>query len=279
MSILTIARLTFREAVRRKIALTAILLGVAFLVIFHIGFHFVTTDPDIMPARIDVRREMVNFMSLAGFYAVNFLAVAMAALVSIDTLAGEISSGTMQSLAAKPLRRAEIVLGKWLGFAGLLFLYVLLMAGGVALGAWLQSAYLPPNLVGGLLLIYLESLVMMTISVACSSSLSTLASGGVVFGLFGIAFVGGWVEQIGEMLKSQTAVQIGILTSLLMPTEALWRRAAALMTSPLLSLAGNFTPLSFFSSSIPSPLMVWYAIVFLAAALAIALLRFNKRDL
>ncbi len=39
--ILIIARLTFREAVRRRIVLTALILGACFLVIYGIGFHLI----------------------------------------------------------------------------------------------------------------------------------------------------------------------------------------------------------------------------------------------
>ena len=46
-------------------------------------------------------------------------------VVTADTLAGEISTGTIQAVVAKPVRRVEIVLGKWLGFAALLALYLL----------------------------------------------------------------------------------------------------------------------------------------------------------
>ena len=38
---LIIARLTFREAVRRRIVLTALILGACFLVIYSIGIHLI----------------------------------------------------------------------------------------------------------------------------------------------------------------------------------------------------------------------------------------------
>jgi Cu-processing system permease protein len=117
---------------------------------------------------------------------------------------------------------------------------------------------------------------MVSITIACSSTFSTLATGGVVFGLYGVAFAGSWVEQIGSYMNSTTAVQIGVISSLLMPSEALWRRAAYEMTSPLISVmaGGPFT-----SRSVPSPLMVAYAGLYLALALFIAIRRFAKRDL
>jgi ABC-type transport system involved in multi-copper enzyme maturation permease subunit len=74
----------------------------------------------------------MDFLLMAGMYVVNNLTAMMVVLTSVDTPSGEINSGTIQTLLAKPVRRWEIVLGKWLGFAAMLALYVALMAGGVA---------------------------------------------------------------------------------------------------------------------------------------------------
>jgi Cu-processing system permease protein len=272
-----IARLTFREASRRKIALTGFLLGLAFVLLFSVGFFYINQQRQNSrfqgPISMD---EYYNTITLAGLYVVNFLIVVMAALVTADTLAGEISSGTIQSLATKPLRRSEIVLGKWLGYAILLALYVVLMAGGILLSTSLQSGYSMPNVLAGLALMYLAALVVMTVTIACSSRFSTLATGGLVIGLYGLAFVGSWVEQIGSLMNSTAAVQVGIISSLLMPSEAIWRRAAFDMTAPLSRMI-SFGPFS--TGSVPSPAMMIYGGLYLLAALWIAVRQFGRRDL
>ena len=221
-------------------------------------------------------RQGLNFMQLAGMYVVNFLVIATAALITADSLAGEIQSGTVQAVATKPVRRSEIVLGKWLGNAGLLLFYLLLLGGGTVLLVWLRSGIAPANWLAGLLLVYFNGLLIMTLTLAFSSSLSTLATGGAVFGAFGLAFIGGWVERIGTMLNNQTAVDLGIFTSLLLPSEALWTKAAGQMSSTLAGLSG-LTP--FTAGSEPSALMLVYAAVYLAAALGAAIWRFGRRDL
>lgn len=276
--ILIIARLTFLEAVRRKIALAAFLLGLAFVVLYGLGFHFITTETNLDTDPELLRVQVYNFLTNAGLYAVNFLSLAMGALVSADTLAGEIGTGTIQALVTKPVRRSEIVLGKWLGFAGLLAVYLALMSGGVLGNVYFQSGYRVPNVAQGLVVMYLVSLLMMTITLACSSTFSTLATGGIVFGLYGLAFIGGWVEQIGAALQNETAKNIGIFSSLLMPTEALFRRAAYEMTSPTAQALGiSFGPT--FVISVPSPAMVTYSIIYLAVMLMLGVWRFARRDL
>ncbi len=282
MPIFIIARLTFLEAVRRKIVLAALLLGLAFLALYGLGFHFIIAETGLStenePTANLLRAQVYNFLTNAGLYAVNFLSLAMGALVSADTLAGEIGTGTIQALVTKPVRRSEIVLGKWLGFAGLLVLYLALMSGGVLGNVYFQSGYRVPHVPQGLTITYLVSLLMMTITLACSSTFSTLATGGIVFGLYGLAFIGGWVEQIGAALQNETAKNIGILSSLLMPTEALFRRAAYEMTSPTAQALGlSFGPS--FVISVPSPAMVTYSVIYLGVMLGLGLWQFSRRDL
>jgi len=282
MRTLVIARLTFLEAARRRILLAALLLGIAFLILFGVGFHFINKEggvPDAgNPADILVRNQIYNFLTMSGLYAVNFLTVVMSALVSADTLSGEIGTGTIQAIVTKPIRRVEVVLGKWLGLAGLLALYLLLMIGGVMGIVYAMAGYTVPNLIRGVAIIYIEGLLVMSITVACSSTFSTLATGGIVFGLYGIAFIGGFVEQIGAVLKNQVAVNIGIISSLIMPSEALLRRATYEMTSPLIQSFGiGSGPL--IVVSVPSAAMIAYAVLYLLAALGLAIRQFSQRDL
>ncbi len=277
-----IARLTFLEAVRRRILLAGFLLGVAFLILYGSGFTLMRNEV-VLPAGDSTSKlfstGLYSFLTMAGLYAVNFLAIAMGALISADTLAGEINSGTIQAIVTKPVRRAEVVSGKWLGFAGLLALYLLLMAGGVLMIAYVVSGFTPPNLPSGIGLIYLEALLIMTVTLALSSTISTLAAGGVIFGLYGIGFIGGWVEQFGAVVANQTAVNVGVISSLIIPSEALWRRAAYEMTPPLVQNLGLSMGGPFVSFSTPSEAMVLYAGLYIVVALAIAVRQFSTRDL
>jgi ABC-type transport system involved in multi-copper enzyme maturation permease subunit len=200
----------------------------------------------------------------------------MTVLISVDTLAGEISSGIIQAMTTKPIRRWEVVLGKWLGFVVMLTLYVLLMAGGTLAVTYLLSGYAAPNMLRGLALIWLESLLLLTVTCLWGTTFSTLTTGVMSFGLQSLAFIGGWIEQFGAIAQSRAATNLGIFTSLIMPSEALWRRAAFEMQSPLVSALG-ISPFS--GASVPSLAMVLYAVLYLLAALALAVRSFSRRDL
>jgi ABC-type transport system involved in multi-copper enzyme maturation permease subunit len=277
-----LARLTFLEAARRKILLAALLLGVLFLVIYGLGLNFIRQEEMRGPLEESAagRSEIYNFLFMAGLYVVNFLTVAMIVLTSVDTLSGEIQTGTVHTLVAKPLPRWSIVLGKWLGFGGMLTLYVLLMGGGSALLVRWVGQYTAPNLLQGLGLIWLNGLLMLTVTLMGGAVLSTLANGVLVFGLYGIAFIGGWIEQIGSVLPDQAAGRIaqniGVITSLILPSEALWKRAAHELQSPLVAALG-ISPFSY--GSYPSNAMIVYAVLYLIGVMSLAVVWFRRRDL
>jgi Cu-processing system permease protein len=273
-----IARLTFREAARRWVVWVALGLGVLFLAIYAIGFNEIEKDlihQTGSGGRL-LNSEIHNFFLLAGMYVVNFLTSIMTVLTSVDTLSGEINSGTIHTVVSKPVPRWQIVLGKWLGFTGMLTLYLLLMAGGVTLVGYLVGDTVVPHLVQGWLLMWLTILLLLGVSLLGGTLLSTLANGVLVFGLFGIAFIGGWIEQFGAFLNNQAAVNVGIVTSLLLPSESMWRRAAFEMQSPLVNAIG-VSP--FASNSAPSLVMVGYAVLYVLVILGLAMRQFSRRDL
>jgi hypothetical protein len=120
-------------------------------------------------------------------------------------------------------------------------------------------------------------LLLLAVSFFGGSIFSTITNGVMVFGLYGVAFVGGWVEQLGSILKNQSAIEIGVMTSLIMPSEALWKRAAFEMQSPIATALGGITPFS--ATSVPSPIMIGYAVVYLTIALIMTIRMFSRRDL
>jgi ABC-type transport system involved in multi-copper enzyme maturation permease subunit len=159
-------------------------------------------------------------------------------------------------------------------------LYLLLMGGGVMVFIYLRSGYVAPHPLTALALILLNALVLLSVSLLGGTRLSTLANGVMVFGLYGVAFIGGWIEQIGSFFTNQaagqTAINVGVITSLIMPSEALWKRAAHELQSPLMAAMG-VSPLT--SSIYPSNAMLLYTAFYFLAVLWLAVRLFHRRDL
>lgn len=271
-----VARLTFREAARRKLLWMALLAAAAFLALFATGMHYQVRDLRFSRISPLIRYQILSTMLQVGFYAIDLLAVLMTVLTSVDTVSGEIASSTIHAVAAKPIHRWQLLLGKWLGFAAMVGAYVVLVFGGLVLTGYFIGGVRPHGALQGAALIYLECLLVLTATFLFGTLFSTLTNGVIVLGLHGIAFIGGWLEQIGAVTQSERLINLGILSSVLMPSEAIWRRAAYVMQS---SITRTLDISPFATRSAPSGAMMIYAVAYLLVALSLALYRFHQRDL
>jgi ABC-type transport system involved in multi-copper enzyme maturation permease subunit len=271
--VLTIAHLTWLEARRRRIVPAAVLCGLLFLAVYGTALYFIDAHVTLGLAQ---RQLQLQFITLAGLYVANFLTIAVAILLPVDTLSGEIGSGVMQTLASKPVHRADIVLGKWLTYWAMTAAYLLFIAGGVLLTVLLTTGFAQPHAGRALPLMLLGATVMLTISLAGGVRLTTVTNGIVAFAFYGVAFIGGWVEQIGAFTRNDAARYIGTAISLLSPVDSLWRRAAYELQPPIMREL-QLTP--FGSASLPSAAMIFWAAGFVVVVLALALVQFQRRPL
>jgi ABC-type transport system involved in multi-copper enzyme maturation permease subunit len=274
---LTVAHLTLYDARRRKILSAAAACGALFLIVFWIVSFLVARDLKLNPQPFVQRQITLVLLSLLGLYAANFLSVLLASLLPVDALSGEIDSGVMQTLASKPVRRSDIVLGKWLGFGAVIVVYFLALAAGVLTATRVIAGYQQLNIGFAIPLMLLELLVMHTISIAGGTRLGTVTNGIMTIGFYGAAWIGGWVEQIGTLGGIQSMRTMGVGVSLLSPADSMWRLAAYYLQPDIVRSLGNAGP--FAGGSVPSTMMVWWALGFMAAALAFAIYSFRNRQL
>ncbi len=276
-SCLTIARLTWLEARRTRIALAALLGALAFLCVFGTATYFLYRNALAHSAQpIFVKQAQIEILALVGLYVANFLTLAIAVMLPVDSISGEIDSGIIETIASKPVSRSAIVLGKWLAFLAMTAVYLLFVAGGVVLLVRGITGFMQPHLALALPLMLLGATVLLTVSIAGGTRFKTVTNGIVAFAFYAIAFVGGWIEQIGFVLGSDSARYIGTAISLVSPVDAMWRLAAHVMQPPLMQQM----PLGPFSSAaVPSTAMVIWAGGFVVVSLVVALRQFGARPL
>lgn len=274
--LLTMAGVTFVEAIRRKILRAALGAGAILLLIFAAALHLQVLEFRGRPMSPFVRYQVESGMLMVGLYTCDLLAVVMTILTSIDTVAGEISSGTIYAIATKPLARWQIFLGKFTGFAAMVAIYVALTFAGTVLVARAITGVMPEHAMRGMVLIYLECLVALSLTFYFGVRYSTLTNGVIVLGLQAVAFMGGWLEQVSGFSQSADIVKLGIWSSVVMPGESLWRRAAFELQTPL---AGSLSFSPFANVSIPSGAAVGYGLLYFGVVLGLAAREFNRRDL
>jgi hypothetical protein len=106
--ILALARLSFKEALRRRVlwAFTGLLL------VFLFASWFIPHKPE------DQVRSYVGVVS----YAMSWLLLTTSAILAAFSIPADIRQQTIQTVLTKPVERFEVVLGRFLGFAALMTL-------------------------------------------------------------------------------------------------------------------------------------------------------------
>ncbi len=165
---------------------------------------------------------------LVGLYLASPLPALLALLASAGAISAEIESGAMQAVLARPVGRAQIVLGNLLGLGALLAAYTLALYGIVLLIAWAGVRATLPQPPAVLALLLLQPLILVAVTVLGGTFLPTLANGAAAILLYGLAAFGGALAQITALAGVPTLSDIGTVTSLLLPAEPMCRRAAAL---------------------------------------------------
>jgi Cu-processing system permease protein len=183
----------------------------------------------------------------------------------------------LHALVSKPVGRWHLVLGKWLGLAGMVAVYTLVVGGLVMAVVWIRSGYAPPSPPLALVGLILQALVLLSLTLLGSVFVSALAAGVGVVMLHAVAMAGGMQEQVGAFLRNQTMLDIGLWVSLVLPSDTLARLAASGLQSPTASALGMVGPLSVLSP--PSLWMALYAALYAATCLSLTVARFESMDL
>ncbi|TWU40670.1 ABC transporter permease [Novipirellula artificiosorum] len=102
--VLALARLAFKEAIRRRVLFVVGLFVVGLLLA---GWY-------LNPESDDPARLYISFV----LTATNYLILALALFISAFSLPADIKSKTIYTIVTKPVRPTEIVLGRMLGFVG-----------------------------------------------------------------------------------------------------------------------------------------------------------------
>jgi ABC-type transport system involved in multi-copper enzyme maturation permease subunit len=279
--VLTIARLTILEASRRKLLLALALLTLVVIVLTSWGFSRLPAMKDVTSA--EVRLAASQLTILVAFMFSGVLALG-STLVSAPAIASDIESGIALAILPRPIRRSEVLMGKWLGLAILVALYA--GASGVLemIGIWLGTGYLPPNPAAAIVFVAAEGIVLMSLALLLSTRLAPMTGGVIALVLFFVAWIGGIALAIGQVFGNDTIINIGVGSRLLIPTDGLWHGAIYyLEPSDILAAAraagraraGN----PFFADQPLAFSYILWVVAWLLAVLGLANWSFARRDL
>jgi ABC-type transport system involved in multi-copper enzyme maturation permease subunit len=143
IAIRTIALNTFGSFLRNKVILLFCSLFVCIVLLMMtplLGFKAMTNAENGHQMQGFVLNEVAAVISMVSAFG-----SLLAAWAAADSVAGEMKSGTILAVMARPLRRWEFLLGKYFGVLMLMTVYVLAMLGVTFFLAWLggQSFHVP----------------------------------------------------------------------------------------------------------------------------------------
>jgi ABC-type transport system involved in multi-copper enzyme maturation permease subunit len=201
-----------------------------------------------------------------------------AAFLAAPSLANDIESGLLLAMLPRPIRRADVVLGKWLGLAGPLVGYAFI-AGGIELEVVKAACgYVAPEPTRAIAFIAAQSLILLTLTLALSTRLAPMASGIIVVVLFGAGWIIGLAQTIGQTFHNQAIANAGTVFSLIFPSDVLWRGAVSALEPVAVAAAGaRVDPLV--TSSPPAAAYQVWAGLWGVGVLVVAAYSFSRREL
>jgi ABC-type transport system involved in multi-copper enzyme maturation permease subunit len=276
--VLTVAALTLREASRRKVLRALAVLTLALLGLSAWGFSRLSTELGDLTSG-ESRLVAAQVLNLVMF-GLSLIAALGTAFLAGPTLSGEVESGMALAVLARPVRRAGVLAGKWLGLVvfGGAFVAVAGLAQFLVVRATI--GYWPPDPVTGLLLLAAQTAVLLTLALLLATVVSPMASGIVAVGLFGATWIAGVVGSVGEVIGNESVARVGTVSRVLLPTDGLWNGAMySFQDSSLLRLAvpGGTSP--FFGTSPLSGTYLAWVVVWVLMVGGLAALSFTRRDI
>jgi ABC-type transport system involved in multi-copper enzyme maturation permease subunit len=287
-NVLVIGRLTLLEALRRRILRALVLLTAVIVALTAWGFGAIVDNarqhavPDLeIVAGISQLLILVAFMF-------SFVLAMTAAFLGSPAISADLESGVLLAIAARPIRRAEILVGKWLGLG--------VIAVGYSVGAGLleifaarfMSGYTPPDPLGATLFLAAQASVLLTVALLLSTRLPPIAGGAVAVVLFGLSWIAGVLVNIASFLQLDSLARTLDLARYLLPLDGLWRGTVfALEPQAILLLATGtggraqriVTNSPFYAASGPPPGFLAYVILWTVFVLAVAIVSFRRREI
>jgi ABC-type transport system involved in multi-copper enzyme maturation permease subunit len=279
---LTIAALTFTEALRRRLVLAFVLITVAVVGLSAWGFNRISqhAGPNITSGEIRLALPTAYILFMFMF---SFVVALSASAIASPAISGEIDSGVLHAIATRPVRRAEILLGKWLGLAGLLAAYTAVVCGLEYVVVDWSSGYLAPDPVPAAAFLFGEGTALATLVLLLSTRLPALAAGVIGVAVFGIAWLAGVVGTLGGAFHVSSLDTASKIMAYLVPTNGLWQAAVyylepqSYIFQQIASQNERGDPL--FVATAPSAGYLAWAGVWFVIVLGAGVISFGRREL
>jgi ABC-type transport system involved in multi-copper enzyme maturation permease subunit len=279
-----IARMTLVEASRRRLLIALAGLTLAVIAVIGYGFYRLPSVGGSRPLNHDDLNQIASILTILTFFMFSFLLSFSSVFVAAPAISADVESGVILSIATRPLRRADIVLGRWLGLCILVAVYTVAATTIELEVVNLMIGYLPPHPIEAIGFLVIEGVVSVTLALVFSTRLAPMTGGIIATILLLVVWFAGIVGNIGYAFGNDTVTLFGTISRIVLPTDGMWRGALYyLQTSQLLAvqaLAGRRAAANPFFAPNPPPLayLAWTA-AWILGLLGLATWSFRNREL
>ncbi len=283
--ILVIAGLTLREIARRRVLWVLLVLSAASVALVGWGVNGIV---DMARAEgveeLQIRIAVSQVLIMIAFMF-SFVLAMSAAFLGAPAIASDVETGTVHAMLARPLQRAELLVGRWLGLAIVVGGYAAL-SGLLAIAAVsFVSGHQPPTPLIAVGFLAFQSVTVLTLALALGTRLPTMAAGAITVVLFGLGWFAGVLGSVALALEAAPLAAISEVTRILIPTDGLWRGVVYGLEPPMVILAaatagrGMMSANPFFADAPPPLPFVLWAVAWIVLVLAAGALAFRRREL
>jgi len=279
----TVMRITIQEASRRRLLWALLLLTVVTVGITSWGFdRLVTLARERDVSELSLTLGLSQTLILVAFMF-SFVLAMTAAFFAAPALASDIESGVAQAMLARPLRRSDLLLGKWLGLAIVIATYAVVSGAVELLLVRAITGYGPPDPAGAVLFLAAEAMLLLTLALVLGARLPGIASGAIVVVIYGLTWVAGVLGAVGAFFDTPGLVELAETSRIIVPIDGLWRGAVFSLEPPvvvaLFEQETRFQGSPFFASQAPSlPFLAWTAL-WIAGALGVGIWLLRRREI
>jgi len=232
-----IARLTATEAARRRILWVLLVLTIVSVSLTTWGIErLVSLAREAGSSELEIQVGVSQVLILVAFMF-SFVLAMTAAFLGAPAIASDLESGVAHAMLARPIRRADLVAGRWVGLVAIIVAYA---AGSGLLeiaAVRFVSGYMPPEPILAVLFLSSQAVVLLTFAMLLSTRLPAIASGAVCVVLFGLGWMSGVFAGIGRFFDAGPLVDVAEASRWLLPSDGLWRGAIFSLEPPLVVLA------------------------------------------
>lgn len=282
----TIMRLTFIEMKKRRILYLTIGLTILFLGLYGFALKEVYKYFQTEEVAGLIRVGIISQMTSMGIYASGLIVSFLSIFASSGAISADLENGTYDAILSKPIHRWEILLGRYLGVLSLIIPYSIILIFSVLglnlfFGKSAVAGISTMSIIRGIAYFSLLPTLLCSVGIFLSSTMSTLGSGIILGIMYFIGMIGGIIEGIGSILQNKVGIilgNIGIVTSLIMPTDVVYRKAVSSVFTGENGI--NLAIDGILQAKIqPSPAMIIYVFIYVIFFVVWAIKKFEKRDL